>query len=175
MRCLMGLIARRAQGQFVVFPLDRAQVRAVGALAAAPVLAEILPPPAALAAAPAASHEGAPAASPAASAAAPAAPARPAAPVAPVTPPGRPGPGQLEAFLREQLAAVLQRPAAEVDVETPFPQLGLESLEVLRFKNRLEVALGLVLPATVVWKHPTIRALAKRLEDDIGNASMRSL
>jgi NADP-dependent 3-hydroxy acid dehydrogenase YdfG/acyl carrier protein len=88
--------------------------------------------------------------------------------------PDRPAPAQLESFLRDQLAAVLRRPAAEVDVETPFPELGLESLEVLRFKNCLELALGVVLPATVVWKHPTIRALAKRLEHEMGNAPTRS-
>jgi len=76
----------------------------------------------------------------------------------------------LETVLREHLAAVLRCPPGEIDVETPFPQLGLESLEVLRFKNRIEVALGLILPATIVWKHPTIRALARRLESDMGHA-----
>jgi acyl carrier protein len=78
---------------------------------------------------------------------------------------------ELELFLQQQLGAVLRRAPSELDRERSFTQFGLESLAVLQFKNRLESVLGVILPATVVWKHPTIRALAKCIEQEIENRS----
>ena len=145
--CLIALLEHRTQGQLVVFPHDPARLRATGGLAGTPVLEQP---------ARGATTAGVPS-------------------LAPAPPRERPALDRLESFLQAELAVVLRRPVAEVEVDTPFPELGLESLEVLRFKNRIEAALGLVLPATAVWKHPTIRALAKRLEAELGATPARSL
>ncbi|MBI1357395.1 MAG: SDR family NAD(P)-dependent oxidoreductase [Acidobacteria bacterium] len=74
-------------------------------------------------------------------------------------------PGLLEKHLREQLAAVLRLPAHRIGARTPFNTLGLDSLMALELRNRLEAGLGLRLPATLVWKHPTVEALAAHLAE----------
>jgi myxalamid-type polyketide synthase MxaE and MxaD len=66
----------------------------------------------------------------------------------------------LERHLSEQLAAVLRLPVARLDPARPLGSMGLESLTALEFRNRLETSLGIKLSATLVWNHPTIKALA---------------
>ena len=69
----------------------------------------------------------------------------------------------LEAHLQEHLARVLRLPISRIDPTTPLGSLGLESMMSLEFRNRLEGSLGLKLSATLVWNHPTVRALATYL------------
>jgi NAD(P)-dependent dehydrogenase (short-subunit alcohol dehydrogenase family)/acyl carrier protein len=66
----------------------------------------------------------------------------------------------LETHLAEQLAQVLRVPASRLDPTTPLGSLGLQSLSALELRNQLERSLGVKLSATLVWNHPTIRALA---------------
>jgi polyketide synthase 12/myxalamid-type polyketide synthase MxaB len=70
----------------------------------------------------------------------------------------------LTAFVREQVARVLglADPAA-VDARQPLMDLGLDSLLSVELRNRLRQALGQPLPATLVFKHPTLEALAGHL------------
>ncbi|MCC6750544.1 MAG: type I polyketide synthase [Deltaproteobacteria bacterium] len=65
--------------------------------------------------------------------------------------------------LRGQLAHVLQVPLERVEAETPLRQLGMDSLMTVDLRNRIEASLGLVLPATLVWKYPTLSALTEHL------------
>jgi acyl carrier protein len=69
----------------------------------------------------------------------------------------------LERHLRDILARVLRVPEARLDPVTPLGSLGLESLMTLELRNRLEASTGLKLSATLVWNHPTVRALATYL------------
>jgi myxalamid-type polyketide synthase MxaE and MxaD len=69
----------------------------------------------------------------------------------------------LELHLQEQLAQVLRLPISRLDPVKPLGSLGLESLMALELRNRLERTLGVKLSATLVWNHPTIRALAAYL------------
>lgn len=46
---------------------------------------------------------------------------------------------------------------------TPFADAGLDSIMALTLRDRLERALGLSLPPTVVFEHPTLRALTRHL------------
>jgi acyl carrier protein len=77
----------------------------------------------------------------------------------------------LEAHLRDQLAPVLRLPAGRIPSRAPFNTLGLDSLMALELRNRLEASLGVRLPATVVWKHPTTAALALHLVDLVAPAA----
>jgi acyl carrier protein len=73
-----------------------------------------------------------------------------------------------ERILVGELAQVLRLPVSRIDPERPMGQLGLESLMALEFRNRLEARLGLKISATVVWNHPTVRALTSHLASRLG-------
>ncbi|GAA2069421.1 hypothetical protein GCM10009801_19040 [Streptomyces albiaxialis] len=80
---------------------------------------------------------------------------------------------ELSAWLRAALEDVLPNrlhTAAEPD-EVPFVDMGLDSLMGVELRNRLEKELGLRMSATLVWAHPTIRALASALLRRLGPAA----
>jgi len=86
------------------------------------------------------------------------------------------GPGErrrsLERLLRQQAAAVLRTDLARVALDRPLQALGLDSLTSLELRNRIEAATGLTLPATVLWTHPTIAALARHLATELDGGAM---
>lgn len=70
----------------------------------------------------------------------------------------------LEAFVREQVIAVLRLDPSRATVDVPFKAFGIDSLTGLELRNRLERGLALsALPATIIWTYPTIGALATHL------------
>jgi myxalamid-type polyketide synthase MxaE and MxaD len=74
----------------------------------------------------------------------------------------------LHLHIQTQIARVLRLEPEEVELETPFGRLGLDSLMGLEIRNRLEGSLGLTLPASLVWTYPTVAALAAYLADTLG-------
>ncbi|HWO63231.1 MAG TPA: SDR family NAD(P)-dependent oxidoreductase, partial [Umezawaea sp.] len=68
-------------------------------------------------------------------------------------------------IIRTHLAAVLGHASKDaVPVRTAFAELGLDSLTVLELRNRLNAALGLRLPTSALFDHPTPQALADHLD-----------
>jgi acyl transferase domain-containing protein/aryl carrier-like protein len=66
--------------------------------------------------------------------------------------------------IREQVSAVLADPAVrDVDPGRTFLELGLDSVKAIEFRDRLGKALGVSLPITAVFSHPTAAALARHL------------
>ncbi|MFF3345364.1 amino acid adenylation domain-containing protein [Streptomyces sp. NPDC002779] len=74
----------------------------------------------------------------------------------------RPGVGVVARVVGEELGVLLGR---AVDAYTPFYELGLTSVLVVRLRARLEERLGVGIPQTVFFEHPTVAALAAHLGD----------
>nr|WP_119726843.1 type I polyketide synthase [Thermomonospora amylolytica] len=67
-------------------------------------------------------------------------------------------------LVREQAAVVLGHSGPEtVDLDRAFHDLGFDSLTAVGFRNQLSVVTGLQLPATLVFDHPTPRAVIDHL------------
>jgi NADPH:quinone reductase-like Zn-dependent oxidoreductase/acyl carrier protein len=74
----------------------------------------------------------------------------------------------VEEHLQQQLARVLRIESQAIDPVRPLKELGFDSLMALEFRNRLELSLGLTLPATLIWGHPTLADLAPHLASQMG-------
>ncbi|MEU1982551.1 type I polyketide synthase [Nocardia sp. NPDC019395] len=75
-------------------------------------------------------------------------------------------------FVRGQVAAVLGYAAGDlVDIEKPFSAMGFDSLGAVEFRNRLTTTTGLRLPSTLVFDHPTTRAVATFIGSRMGDSA----
>jgi acyl carrier protein len=79
----------------------------------------------------------------------------------------RAAPVARRALLEEHLAAHVARGlrlgSSGLTATTPLGNLKIDSLAALDLRNRLEVSLGVSLPATLLWTHPTLAAMAEHL------------
>ncbi|MGC4807694.1 SDR family NAD(P)-dependent oxidoreductase [Micromonospora sp. DT233] len=70
----------------------------------------------------------------------------------------------LTELLRSEITAVLGRDGAErVGTDTAFKDLGFDSMSAVRLRDRLAAAVGVRLPATLVFDHPTPEAVVGHL------------
>jgi len=79
--------------------------------------------------------------------------------------------GVLLAGLRRHAAEVLRIPVAAFDVAAPLTELGMDSLMGLELRNRVEVALAIKAPSTLLWIYPTVTALAGHLLAELGGGT----
>jgi phthiocerol/phenolphthiocerol synthesis type-I polyketide synthase A len=70
---------------------------------------------------------------------------------------------ELEAGLRAILARELRMPEAELDLNRPFAELGLNSVMAMSVRRETEQFVGIELSATMLFNHPTIVTLAAYL------------
>ncbi|OKI20317.1 type I polyketide synthase [Streptomyces sp. CB03911] len=74
--------------------------------------------------------------------------------------------------VRTAAAAVLGHATPEdVDLGRSFVELGFESLTAMQLRNRLKESSELPLPATLVFDHPTVPDLARRLDEGLRGGS----
>ncbi|GAA2999101.1 acyltransferase domain-containing protein [Actinokineospora diospyrosa] len=74
-------------------------------------------------------------------------------------------PVPLHAWLREAVAELLDRPAAEVDPAARFAELGLDSLRATQLAAALSRELGAAVPVSALWAYPSVDALAAFVRD----------
>ena len=72
---------------------------------------------------------------------------------------------ELEIRLRAILARELRTPASAVDVNQPFPELGLDSMMAMAVLKEAQQSAGVDLSASMLWNHPTISSLAAFLAE----------
>jgi acyl transferase domain-containing protein/NADPH:quinone reductase-like Zn-dependent oxidoreductase/thioesterase domain-containing protein/short-subunit dehydrogenase/acyl carrier protein len=81
----------------------------------------------------------------------------------------------LTELVRGEVSHVLGHESPEtVEVDVPFLELGMDSLTLVEFRNRLNAATGLRLPGSAVFDHPTPAAMAQRLHRDLATAAPRA-
>jgi phthiocerol/phenolphthiocerol synthesis type-I polyketide synthase C len=71
--------------------------------------------------------------------------------------------GLVETKVCELSGRVLRLDAGRIERETPFKEMGLDSLMSLELRNRLESAFGMKLSPTLLWTHGNAKALAAAL------------
>lgn len=72
---------------------------------------------------------------------------------------------QIQSWIREWLAANADLEADSLDRDTPFADLGLDSLTGVEMVATLEQAFQIKLPAVVVWNYPTLATLSQYLAE----------
>ncbi|MER7983809.1 type I polyketide synthase, partial [Streptomyces sp. NPDC095817] len=80
----------------------------------------------------------------------------------------RPDPASLSDVVRSHVAFVLGfRSPYEVDPDQDFGELGFDSLMSVEFRNALGSAVGLALPASLVFEHPNCNAIVSYLHQQM--------
>lgn len=83
---------------------------------------------------------------------------------APATrPPERPSASEIEQWIRDKLAALLEDEPARVNVHKPIAAYGVDSVEASLLAGELGDWLELELPADAIWEWSSAREIAERL------------
>ena len=69
----------------------------------------------------------------------------------------------LDGVVRDAVGAVLKIAPSRLDPRKVLGTMGLNSLMAMELRNRLEMALGRPLSATLAWNYPTVEALVVHL------------
>ncbi|ACB52426.1 polyketide synthase [Crocosphaera subtropica ATCC 51142] len=73
----------------------------------------------------------------------------------------------LKDYIRSEVAQVLGFNPSDINMETGFFDLGMDSLTSMEFKNRLQNSFGCTLPSTLAFDYPTGEALVNYLATEV--------
>jgi acyl carrier protein len=74
---------------------------------------------------------------------------------------------EIEDWLIAYLSNLTDAPASEIDIEEPFTSFGVSSAEAVILSGDLERWLRMRIDPTLAWEHPSIRAAAAHLAQQI--------
>jgi acyl carrier protein len=77
----------------------------------------------------------------------------------------------VERRLAEMVGSRLGVPAVDVDVNQFFDDFGLDSTEALVLAGELESWIGVELPTTALWYHPTIADLSSFIAEELTSSA----
>jgi 6-methylsalicylic acid synthase len=77
--------------------------------------------------------------------------------------------------VRCQVAGEIRTDPAELDLDRPLTEMGLDSVMTMVIRRRLEKTFRLTLPPTLLWNHPTVTAIAAFLTDELTAAESAEL
>lgn len=69
----------------------------------------------------------------------------------------------IQEWLVSRIAAIAQVQPEEVDVNRPFAEFGMDSLQLFQLSGDLEKFLGYKVSEIVAWDYPTIAKLSRHL------------
>ena len=72
----------------------------------------------------------------------------------------------LQDWLVTQIAAVAQIQAEDVDIDRPFAEFGMDSMQLFQLSGDLHKFLGREVSEIVAWDYPTIAQLSRHLTAD---------
>ncbi|KAF2259426.1 polyketide syntase 2 [Lojkania enalia] len=84
-----------------------------------------------------------------------------------VPPPGPERINYLIEAITACVATVLQLDASDVDSKAALPDLGMDSVMTVALRKELQQRLGVKVPPTLVWGHPTVEHLCKWFADKV--------
>ncbi|MGD1702710.1 SDR family NAD(P)-dependent oxidoreductase [Dapis sp. BLCC M229] len=73
----------------------------------------------------------------------------------------------LTAHVRRQVAQILGTSSQQIDFKQGFFDMGMDSLMAVELRGRLQKSLGCNLPSTLIFKYPTLKALADYLVQEV--------
>lgn len=73
----------------------------------------------------------------------------------------------LQDWLVMQIATVAQIQPEDVDVDRPFAEFGMDSMQLFQLSGDLQKFLGREVSEIVAWDYPTIAQLSKHLTSDV--------
>lgn len=80
------------------------------------------------------------------------------------------GVAEIEGWLVAKIAGLTKVSPDEVDIDEPFANFGLNSIDAVSLSGDLEDMLGCGLSATLLWDFPTIRELSAYLAEEASAA-----
>ncbi len=66
-------------------------------------------------------------------------------------------------FVAEAIATTMRIAVEQIPHHEPLTKLGMDSLVAVEVRDRLEASFGVRLPAALLWKHPSVEAIATAL------------
>ncbi|WP_194820226.1 type I polyketide synthase [Nocardia sp. XZ_19_385] len=80
----------------------------------------------------------------------------------------------IESDLREQISAELHMPPADLDVDRPLSDYGMDSVLTVRLRTRINRSFHIDLPPTVFWNKPTLETIASIVTAAMASATVET-